>query len=326
MEINLLDCTLRDGGYVNNWNFACDDIKAIISSLVSAGVEFVECGFLKMQGQYNSTLFDGIKKGCNPLVEYIKDYPEQKFTLMFNAGEFDVESLLKEEIPDNIYIRIAFRKNLAARALQDAELLLKNGIKVFVNPMFTNIYTETELNSLLEEVNRLKPYALCITDTAGGLIVKNTIKLVKFIDKKLERGIAIDFHSHNNLNLSFSNASAIAGLKLRHNLILDCCISGMGRGAGNLNTVDIAKYLGRYNVGVINKGAGKIISDIYKKIPWGLSYALYQSGRLVCHPDYAIYLENSKIKHAEYKKLLSSLPEDFKYKYNKTAAENLLNM
>ena len=109
MKVRLLDCTLRDGGYVNNWNFGSKNIENIIASLVSAGIDFIECGFLKPCGAAGSSLFDGVSNGKNPLNTYIKDYPEQKFTLMYNAGEVDVKKLLKDKIPDNVFVRIAFR-------------------------------------------------------------------------------------------------------------------------------------------------------------------------------------------------------------------------
>lgn len=41
-----LDCTLRDGGYVNDWNFGHETIGEVFERLVSSGVEYIEIGFL----------------------------------------------------------------------------------------------------------------------------------------------------------------------------------------------------------------------------------------------------------------------------------------
>ena len=323
MKVRLLDCTLRDGGYVNNWNFGSKNIENIIASLVSAGIDFIECGFLKPCGAAGSSLFDGVSNGKNPLNTYIKDYPEQKFTLMYNAGEVDVKKLLKYKIPDNVFVRIAFRKNQAEQAFNDAGYLIGAGVNVFINPMFTNTYSQKELYYFISKMNILKPYAVCITDTSGSMSGKETLKLAKYFDDKLTAGIQIDFHSHNNLNLSFNNSLALTKINLKRGLILDCCLSGMGRGAGNLATGKIAKIIGGYNLNFIHAAEHAIISKIYRKNPWGVSYALYQSGRLMCHPDYALYLENTDVKQSDYKKILASIPEEYKYKYNRQIIQKL---
>ena len=46
MGVQILDCTLRDGGYVNNWEFGRHAIASILDKLEAGGVEIVECGFL----------------------------------------------------------------------------------------------------------------------------------------------------------------------------------------------------------------------------------------------------------------------------------------
>ncbi len=325
MNVRLLDCTLRDGGYVNNWEFGRQNIEDIIAALVSAGMDFIECGFLKPCAQLNSSLFDGIYKGKNPVIGYIKKYPEQKFSLMINAGEFDVNTLQEENVSGNMFIRIAFRKDVLERAVADARILIEKAFNVFLNPMFINTYTEQELDYLINIVNDIKPYALCITDTSGSLVRKDIIKLAGYIDKRLLDCVTLDFHSHNNLNCSLENALAFAGLGLKRDLIIDCCVSGMGRGAGNLDTAKIIKKLGGYDVRPVNKCAGKIISKIYKTSPWGVSYALYNTAKMLCHPDYAGILESDGIKTSMYKKVLSCIPEDSRYRYNKTVAEKLIN-
>ena len=318
MEVQLLDCTLRDGGYVNNWEFGGDGIEKIIGALLISGIDFIECGFLKPQGLSGTSLFDGIFCGENPVFNYIQNFSGAKFTLMLNAGEYNVDEILDTNIPHNVYIRIAFRKNLMERALADAKKLVTKGVNVFVNPMFTNIYSVGELNYLINRVNKINPYAFCITDTAGGLRKAEAVKLAKYVDSRLNPNIRLDFHSHNNLNLSLENAKVLAGLKLMRGLILDCCVAGMGRGAGNLDTVKISEWLKKYNNKPLKDMANRELSLIYKQSPWGVSYALYQSGRLFCHPDYALRLEKSNVNQSEYKRILASIPEEFKYKYDET--------
>ena len=47
MGIKLLDCTLRDGGYINDWKFGYRTAKSIIQKLVDSNADYVEVGFLR---------------------------------------------------------------------------------------------------------------------------------------------------------------------------------------------------------------------------------------------------------------------------------------
>lgn len=46
-KIQILDCTLRDGGYINDFHFGERGIKKIIAQLSSANIDIIECGFLE---------------------------------------------------------------------------------------------------------------------------------------------------------------------------------------------------------------------------------------------------------------------------------------
>jgi len=102
--IKLLDCTLREGGYVNNWEFGADNIENILISLENAGIDFIECGYLKsVSYSHDKTLF-------NTLSDFAKlshTHTSSKLVLMINYGEYDIK-----DIPNNINIifRIAFKK------------------------------------------------------------------------------------------------------------------------------------------------------------------------------------------------------------------------
>ena len=325
MEIQLLDCTLRDGGYVNDWNFGEANIEFIIDSLVNSGINYIECGFLKLEGKFGTSVYDGIYTGQNPLSSYLVTYPKQKFTVMYNAGEFEPEKILKEKILQNLFIRIAFRKNYVDKAVNDAYKLIDAGVNVFLNPMFTNSYSKEELDLLIKKVNVIHPYALCITDSTGSLTTKNLAELVCYFDTKLDKKIILGYHSHNNLNLAYKNVLNLINLRISRPVIADCCISGMGRGAGNLNTVEIVKkFPKQYNYKFVKNCADKIVSKIYKYSPWGPSYALFQTAKLMCHPSYGLYLESKNIKQSNYKKILSLKKKEKKYKFDKDAINKII--
>ena len=50
-NINLIECTLRDGGYYNNWDFDRKLVQDYINSLNSIGIKYVEMGFRSFQSR-----------------------------------------------------------------------------------------------------------------------------------------------------------------------------------------------------------------------------------------------------------------------------------
>ena len=88
-KIKVLDCTLRDGGYVNQWNFGIRNIRKIFDNLIKSHVEYIECGFLKnIEYNENETLFPTISYLLKLLTEQCS---ETLYTLMINFGEKQVE-------------------------------------------------------------------------------------------------------------------------------------------------------------------------------------------------------------------------------------------
>ena len=109
--------------------------------------------------------------------------------------------------------------------------------------MHTNLYSEDELLYLIDEINGIKPCVLTIVDTLGNMYEKDVVNLFRLIEENLDNDISLGFHSHNSLQLSFSNTKALLGMNIKREIIIDSCIYGMGRGAGNLCTELITKYL-----------------------------------------------------------------------------------
>ncbi len=327
MEVKLLDCTLRDGGYINGWRFGCKNIYTIIEALVSANIDFIELGFFKNSqvSSINSTLFDSVINGINPFYNFVKDFPMQKFSLMVNAGELSAEFLLKEKIPENVFIRISFRKDYKREALNLADKLINKNVKVFLCPMFVSTYSKENLKSLINEINCLNPYVLSLTDTSGSMLPSQVGELMLYADTLLNNQIALAFHSHNNLNMSYDIANSLLKLDLSRSLILDSCLAGMGRGAGNLSTLKIAEgFKEKYDTILLEKAEKLILNKYYSVSPWGVSEGLAVAAKNSCHPDYGIFLDSSEIKPSSYNYILSLIPEKNKYKFNRQIIEQIV--
>ena len=149
------------------------------------------------------------------------------------------------------------------------------------------------------------------------------------LDKNLDKNIAICFHSHNNLKLSFANTQAILKASSERDLIIDSTIFGIGRAAGNLCTEVIAQYLNdnyqtNYNLIPILKILNEQINPIFDKTPWGYSVPYYLAAINSCHPSYAKFLDENKICVEKINEILKLIPEEKKYKYDENIVKNFI--
>lgn len=318
-NIKVLDCTLRDGGYVNNWDFKYKNINQIINNLVNAKIDYIECGFLKFNEYVqDKSLFYKTQQLTNLLPKNIGD---TKFTLMINYGEYDINDI-PESTNNKILFRIAFKKNACSEVLKYCKTLKNKGYEIFINPMHTNTYSSKELLDLLAEVNNIKPLGFTIVDTTGGMKEKDILTLFYLIDSNLDNDIALCFHSHNNLQLSFSNAQCLMKICKNRKLIIDSTIFGIGRGAGNLCTELITQYIndnynGHYDIVPILKTVDEQINPIFAKTPWGYSVPYYLAATNHCHPNYAKYLIDKQTVPVEViNELLKTIPENKKSGYD----------
>lgn len=319
----ILDCTLRDGGYLNNWGFGFENIQSILKNLYKSGVDYIECGFLKeCEYNYNKTFFSKFSN-----LEAITQ-ADQNYTLMVNFGEYSIKNF-SECKNKNIKIRVAFKKHNQAEALNYIKNLMSLGWDVFANPMSTNTYTQNELENLVFELNNINPLGVTIVDTLGNMYEDEVINIFNFFDKNLNPNIALGFHSHNSLQLSFSNTKALLKMGIKRNIIIDSCLYGMGRGAGNLCTELITKYLNdnyktNYKLLPLLKSIEKVLKPIYQKSPWGYSTPYYIAANYGCHPNYASFLVENNFSDEEIDKILSQIPEGKKIIFDKETINSII--
>ncbi len=318
-NIKVLDCTLRDGGYVNNWEFQDNNIKNIIKNLSLAKINYIECGFLKnIIYKKDKSLFSSVKDLKTMLPDFKSN---SKYTLMINFGEIPIE-YLNTSSEKNFLFRIAFKKSQKDEAVKYCQKLKEKGYDIFVNPMHTGSYSQKELIDLIEKVNLIKPAAFTIVDTTGSLKEKDVLSLFYLVDSTLDKDIALCFHSHNNLQLSFSNAQCLMKVCTNRELVIDSTVFGIGRGAGNLCTELITQYIndnyqGDYNILPILKIVDEQINPIFSQTPWGYSVPYYLAATNHCHPNYAKYLVDKQTVPVEIiNKLLSNIPDDKKSGYD----------
>ena len=159
---------------------------------------------------------------------------------------------------------------------------------------------------------------------------QQVIEIFEFIDSILDKNIALGFHSHNSMQLSFSNTKALLKMELNRTLIIDSCLYGMGRGAGNLCTELIVKYLNdveknRYKILPILKTIDKDLKPIYNKSPWGYSTPYYIAAIHGCHPNYAMFLSSQNLTNERIDEIISLIPCDKKTFYDRDLVEKILH-
>lgn len=325
-NIKILDCTLRDGGYVNNWGFSQLQILKIINSLEKSNIDIIELGYLDENrgGQKKSTLFNTVSS-VGDVLDGISESLQK--VVMIDLFAFDVDKLPKQTDTKIDGIRLAFHKKDMIDALLAAKKIIDLGYQLFLQPMVTKTYTDNEFLSMIKSANQLDIYAFYIVDSFGSMTLSQFQKYINLADNNLDKGIKLGYHSHNNMQLAFSNAIDLCASNIDREVILDSSIYGMGRGAGNLNTELIADYLNttnKYEVMPLLEVIDEVLSYYFKQSPWGFTPAQYLSASLDCHPNYSSYLVNKRTTHiADIQKVLEKIPLDKKVSFDEQVIDNL---
>lgn len=327
-QINLLDCTLRDGGYVNNWHFGEEAIYHITKKMVLSGIEYFEIGFVrecKYEPAYS--LFNGN--------DSVKDMIAPKSPNIKYVGMIDMENPIdlqklgkKVEYGFDVF-RVIFKKNRIESAYEYIQQLQELGYEVFAQAVGTNNYTDKEFIDLIDKFNALSIGAFYIVDSFGLIMKKDFLRLVRIADNNLRQDIMLGYHSHNNMQQAIGNASSMAELNLKRDIVIDACVFGMGRGAGNLNMELFAQYMNEnfgknYRIEPMLEIIDEYLNDIYREKFWGYSLPFYLSAFNGCHPNYASYFSSKgTLTVKSYNEILKSIPKEDKILYSKDRAEEV---
>ena len=164
-KIEILDCTLRDGGYINDFAFTERGIRKIINQLTLAGIDIVECGFLEDNNNDKEySLYTKVEQIKNLLPTVHRN---TMYVAMACYGEYDISQLSNCDGSSIDGIRVTFHYTEIDGALDYCRCIMEKGYKVFVQPVGTTSYTDEQLISLIKSVNELNPYAFYLVDTLG---------------------------------------------------------------------------------------------------------------------------------------------------------------
>lgn len=322
-QIEILDCTLRDGGYVNEWNFGKHNISKIIKKLGEARLDIVECGFLTNKGEYSEdyTKFNKIVEMIAALPQETGDLP--KYVCMVNYGEYCANDLPVCSTEGIVGIRIAFHKNDMKEAVELGHSIKEKGYLVFLQPMVSLNYSDFEFLELITMANELRPYAFYIVDSFGVMKSRDLKRYYYLVEHNLNKEIKVGFHSHNNMQLAYANALNLLQMCDTRDVIIDTSVLGMGRGAGNLNTELFVEHLNdvcgkEYRIQPILQIADEVLEVIFAEHPWGYSLPQYLSAVHGCHPNYATFLDDKNtLKIESIHSILDKVPDEKKNNFDK---------
>lgn len=327
-KISSLDCTLRDGGYCNNWEFGKENIIKIVNALLDSNIDIVECGYIseKHTNNPNRSIFTSFE-AVDRIIPYHKN--NSSIVAMINYGEFSVDLIPRKDCSKLDGIRVAFHKKNISEALKYCREVKEKGYKLFVQPMVSLNYSDEEFIQLIKEVNEIQPEVFYIVDSFGVMKRKDLTRLFYMVEHNLDTSISIGYHSHNNMQLAYSNAQSLVNIRTNRNLIIDSSTYGMGRGAGNLNTELFVEYLNdsigaNYVLKPILTIIDEVLTPFYQKNYWGYSLANYLSAKYNSHPNYASYLEDKKtLTYEAMDEIFSLMDDEKRFSFDKDYIESL---
>ena len=331
-NIKLLDCTLRDGGRLFNCEFSDEMILDMRKRLEKAGIDIIEMGFLRddklVTYEGNSTFFtDTAQMSC-----FLQEKAENCLYVAFiDYGMFDFAMLRDNDGTSVDGIRFGYtHKNIIEHkedVLECMRTIKRKGYKLLIQNVNTPGYTDRELLDMIGICNELHPYSYGIVDTYGCMYLDDLRHYYDLIDRNLDEDICVDFHSHNNFQMSFALAQEIISLAegKSRTVVIDATLNGMGKGAGNLSTELIVEYLIRakdynYDLDVVLDIIDDYLKDIRKSNSWGYTVPAMLSGIYRAHPNNMIYLTDKYDMSArDIRVILSTLkPEErLRYDYEK---------
>ncbi|MDD4864940.1 MAG: aldolase catalytic domain-containing protein [Alishewanella agri] len=293
MGVNILDCTLRDGGYYNSWNFPTDVANKYLEAMFAAGVDIVELGLRSL-----------INKGFKGASAYTTDSYIRtlavpaglKVAVMINATEI-VGDMLQNEALQKLFpcdaanspvdvVRIACHVHEFVAALPACNWLKERGYTVGFNLMQIADRTQEEVEALSLEASRYPIDALYFADSMGSMDPAQTSQIISWLRKHWQGDMGI--HTHDNMGLALSNTLQAVKDGVTW---LDATVTGMGRGPGNARTEELVIEVADMRKQAINMvPLMSVIRSYFQPLKnqcgWGSNPYYYMSGKYGIHPTY----------------------------------------
>lgn len=307
-RIRVLDCTIRDGGICNNWNFKKQTISRVFSALTQAGVDYMEVGYKTTAGHFDPDKVGPWRFCDENILRDVVAPGKLRLTTMVDIGR-----IAKEDIPpksDSVIdgIRIATYAHQIDQALRILEHCQNMGYETFMNVMAVSTLTPQDVDDFLYRLKGSGVDNVALVDSFGALYPYHVRYLIRKYTNILGEKIGVGVHFHNNQQQAFANSIAAIDEGVE---FVDATIHGMGRGAGNCPLELLLFYLDnpKYDVRPILELV-RDFSELKDQLRWGFQLPYAITGYYNIHPRVGIERMSSEDRHKVidlYEKLSSHL-------------------
>ena len=291
-DIKVVDCTLRDGGLVNNFYFSDEFVRDLYRTNIKAGVDYMEFGYKADREMFDTEKF-GKWKFCSDddIREIVGDNTGGlKISVMADVGRTDFRRDIvdKSDSPVDM-IRVATYIHTIPTALEMVEYCHDKGYETTINIMAISKANDSDLSDALEIIGRSSVDTIYLVDSYGSLYPEQMRRFAqKYLEYAEKYNKKIGVHAHNNQQLAFANTIETLTMGVSY---LDSTVSGMGRGAGNCSTELLLGFLKnpKYHItpllNFIEQHIDKLKAD---GTVWGYDIPYLLTGRMNQHPRDAI--------------------------------------
>ena len=296
-DLQVMDCTLRDGGLVNNFNFSDEFVKALYQANIKAGVDYMEFGYKSNKHLFNTEDF-GKWKFCDEedLRAIVgENNSPLKISVMADTGRTDYKNdiIAKKDSVVDMY-RIATYIHQLPKAIDMIEDIHEKGYETCVNIMAVSKVNDRDIMSALELLSKTSVDCIYLVDSFGSFYPEQIADLAdRYSEIAGKYGKLVGFHGHNNQQLAFANT--IEALRYGAS-ILDATVCGMGRGAGNCYLESLLGFLKnpKYNLIPMMKFVEQYMPAMKEQYTWGFDLPFLLTGILNAHPSSAIAFQEAK--------------------------------
>ncbi|MFC1905168.1 aldolase catalytic domain-containing protein, partial [Chloroflexota bacterium] len=290
-DIKILDCTIRDGGLMNNHLFDDEIVQAVYSACVDAGLDYMEIGYINSKRIFSPAEHGAWKFCTEDDIRRIvgENDSSLKLSVMADAEKSDYHKDIlpcEQSVLDMIRVATYIHQiPLALDMIKDAH---DKGYEVTVNLMSVSTVVEKELDEALELLANSEVDTLYVVDSFGSLYSEQIHLLMeKYLGYAESRGKGVGIHTHNNQQLAFANT--IEGVIQGANM-LDGSMAGLGRGAGNCPIELLVGFLHnpKLRLRPILQCIQQHIEPLREELMWGFDAPYMMTGILNQHPRAAM--------------------------------------
>lgn len=308
-NLKVVDCTIRDGGLINKWQFDDDMVRNVYKAINASGIDYMEIGYRASEKMFDPKEYGPWRFSKDDHIRKIigDKEPSTKLGVMVDIGRVEEEDILPADESPLSFIRVATYLKDVDKAIELANLISEKGYESFINIMAISTVNDYELAGGLRQIEaETNVTAVTVVDSYGSLYPDEVEHLIKLYNQELKTK-KTGMHAHNSLQLGFANTLQALDSGAMY---CDATLWGIGRGAGNCPLELLVARLKnpKYNIEPLLQGLQDELVKLGEEIEWGYIIPYMITGMLNEHPRVAIALRggDKKDRYADFYRTLTT--------------------